>query len=1821
MSKIQKYISIILFSILALIFIPMTSVKAATLDEIKTLGPGAIGLTAGVSQYSLDGRNDLYCVNHSALLYYNRTSTYTVSKYVKIIGNQAYDANNQLMESTDEQTRTNERTINARLAYLVNRAEGYGNYKQRYYTQAQRGVYTYINEWFKTVGKHFGMDSWLDSANTSVGGLTTETINEMNSYVNSLGNSEVNTNAEEPVDNTNKDNIKVGMSYTTINGVNTTLYNIGPFNWTYTGTLQDLTVTDKENNPIDSSKIFISEYQGTTQNFINASDIKSGQDFYISIPEDSGIEGIRNVSATVKVSDASTIYTAELWFLTAGTTQRIMLAQPGTNTIPAEFNISTDITLDFAGNLKLIKLDADTKNRLPNVQFRFIYKNQYYTRTGGWSTNPNDPNVIWTTDGNGEITLTNIPVGTWTIEEVSNNNPGYEDAEIITDSGNTVNVKCYQFASRMEISREVILGVFRSTEGREKTANLNNTEFVRAAYLAILGRDADQEGLNGNVAILNSGRNQANEETVLANLYNSPEFKNKYQDTDQWRNTLITNLYENVLGRTPNANAELASWRWVLKGYTPYKVENKRKYGELNIKKIDKDTREELANVGFKFQSLDTGKYVYQNSNGEISYVDNIDSATEFITDINGNIHIQGLLIGTYRAYETKKANKFYADIQAVDISTEEELKVIENEYQVGNLKIEKVDEDNQNIKLENVEFTIRATSGKEQGKYVYINNGEAAYSTQRVTVKTNAQGLIEIKNLWIGTYEVTEVNNPNYGYVTDSTPEIAVIEKRKDTEYLKTNKLQYIKLSGYVFEDIQAEKQSRRNGLYRDDEFDVNDILVQGVKVRLKEGNTVLQETTTDSNGAYTFDNVLIDKLSSYYVEFEYDGLIYANTTPYLDKDNGGKASEGTLRNTFNNRFATVENGGANNLAAVKDAQGNTVYNVEYTLNPNEASATIGNTSQCTITANTSNAGYTIEYTRGSGEKEIRNINLGIYKRTQADLAMMQDLDQVKIEIAGYGHIYKYANRFEHLEGDGMDYTQDSWNVGVRYKNPYNQLIYTRPIYNSDANYEDENEENELKVALTYKIAIRNEETITGKVNQVVDYFDKRYEIAGIGTSINEETGAIADPLNYVEDTSYSSSTYKKVIINTDILVQASTSNSDETAKRETAKYIYIQFNLSRENVLNLLNEAKINNNDTSRLPNLENIAEITSYTSYSDAQGTTLYAALDKDSVPQNTTPGTTQTYEDDTDTAPTIAITIANARQVSGTIFEDNADETSLSEKNIRQGNGTLDEGENAIGGVKVELVEVDDQGNVTDTVAKVFDEQANNGNGAWTDAECTAETTQDGNYTITGYIPGRYAIKYTWGDGTYKIVDGTQEQYTDMVENYKATNLSQATYESEASNNKFYRDANESEIRTSHALDDYETRKQIDEQLNEHYQVDENGEIVTDENGNPIVEEGYNHNTQVTINEMTSTTPELEFQVEYDDNDLTTITYSRITDRVAFKVDHIDFGIIRRPVQSVNFVKTLSKIRITLANGQVLIDATIDDEGNLQGETGGYLSYVKPIKENGITVQNGYLRAELDTELIQGSTVEMEYKLRTENTSNADYTSEGFYNFSEDYYNNLSNGEELKNQDIITITPSRIIDYLDPKSVYKQGDATNEEYRWRQATLQDLKDMHLVASNVIKALEDGKYQYEQNGQIYEEELDMPQIFTTDYLDTTTLKPVRIENGQKRQAEGGDVYMVVEKVLNTAEDANFTNQAELSLIDKPGGSKIPPTPGNYIPNKNPQEEDEDTSEEVMITPNTGADRNYVLPITIGIVAVVIVGVGIILIKRKVVGRGKDT
>jgi len=987
------------------------------------------------------------------------------------------------------------------------------------------------------------------------------------------------------------------------------------------------------------------------------------------------------------------------------------------------------------------------------------------------------------------------------------------------------------------------------------------------------------------------------------------------------------------------------------------------------------------------------------------------------------------------------------------------------------NLEIYKVDSRNEKLPLVGVGFILQ---NKEMNKYVKQTNGTLSYVDNKndaTEFMTDSDGKIKIENLIMGTYVAYETKNPNYGYVIeDEGIEIPVSE----TVITIKNVQKYIKLSGYIWKDVHEGKQTVRNDLYKDGDYDENDESFNGITVRLKDkdGNT-LKETKSSENGLYNeitggeyiFEDVEIEKLADYYIEFEYDGLIYQSVAININKNNGSKSTDKVERDVLDKNFTSVEATGENRVNV------NNKYSIGYT-NTQDHVAKINDSSSCIIHAKTNDAGYNIANYFKPGTKEIRYINLGLYEKPQADLAIANDLENVNVGVNGYWHIYKYGKR---LNDSGMiPDNSDSWNVGVKFKNSYTGT-YKRAVYESDVNYQTNDKSKEMQVYLTYKIAIRNESSYLTKANSIVNYFDNRYELVAAGTGIDGQNN-ITGNLNIASNGKYNDE-YNKAIIDTNTVIKSGESN-----------YLYVQYKLDREAVLQI-----INNKET-----LYSTVEINSYTVYKDNNGNTV-AAVDVDSVPGNMKIGNVDTYEDDTDAAPPVQLELTDARKIAGTVFVDSTT-GELKTGEIRQGNGQFDNGENTVSGVKVTLHEL------------------NNSIG---DIETT--TDANGNYEFAGYIPGQYTITYTWGDKDYKV------QY------YKGT-----VYDSSRNQNnkEWYKDA--VDTRKTDAIDNYEERKAIDKEVAN----------ITNHTVGEEVSKAYNgEQSAITITKMNSVTPTIEFGVEYE----TTVT-DGTADKVEFIVKNVDFGIVERARQQLDLQKRVSTFKVTLANGQVLADAKVTEDGKLEGTTN-HMTYMGP-STNG----KGYVKLEVDSELIEGATLEVGYEIKAINQSEVDYMSENYYKYG------------IKEGNIATLTPSAVVDYLDKNL----GFVEDNNRDWKQITSEDLEKL-----NAVKV---GDTEYLNNKKIL-------------YTEATAkaLKPT----------ENVLVGLNVSKLLTSSEDLTFNNDAEVAKITPPGNPPVvPPEYPPVVP-----------AEDIIIVPSTGANMNYLLPTIVGMVSLVILGVGVFVIKKKVI------
>lgn len=1110
------------------------------------------------------------------------------------------------------------------------------------------------------------------------------------------------------------------------------------------------------------------------------------------------------------------------------------------------------------------------------------------------------------------------------------------------------------------------------------------------------------------------------------------------------------------------------------------------------------------------------------------------------------------------------------------------------------------------------------------------------------------------------------------------SSGEFAVTEDKENNvcEIKVTNKQKWVKLSGFVWLDDSGSKggdAKDNNNLFKtpNDGTDASDLLFDGIQVRVMDGNTgtiakdkngndlvtttgqvnrteenpgYLENEGHNGHGQYLFKDVEIDKLHNYYIEFTYDGLNYTNVLSYNEDvskvnpwpNNASKAKESEQgRANLNEKYAIIKNDGAYNSNNEKTINlGDNDYEVEnyeegkpkkistytgyresnYDYKYDESWIAVNkdkldlNNVPYSIQANTNETGYKLktdfnksEKTDGFqwGETEVQYINLGLKTRYKPWIQLGKDIDNVKVSINGKNHIYQYSSRY-----NNENPTEEDANVGVKFKDNFSG-DYLQAVYQADYNYVNENKlDNELKVYVTYDLNMKQfNQNLQANVNSIVDYFDQTYVREGIdykdyikvyyketdenGNFIKDENGQeIEKEITDWKVENYTNS-YKKLSIN----------NNTRLDKNGVEKHVFITFQLSRGQIKDILRGK--NEGDTAE-EILDNVAEITSY-SILDDKGKT-YAAVDQYSRPENCDPENENTFELDTSSSPGLQLEVANAREMKGTVFIDNHDSEKykgnpdeIMTGQIRQGNGIYDEGEATVDNVTVEIrkANIDEEtGEVTPgDIVQVFDSTSNKEEEKENWIDSTTQTGKDnigaGNFYISNYIPGDYVITYTWGGQTYVYKEGKTRTIT--VQDYKGTIYPEPNRQIEhledGDKKRWWHvsiDENGNKVsenpeykRYTDAIDDYQQRIDIDNQI-----------LKIDKDTNDTINNAYDKekkNDNETITTMQSTTPLMKIGVEFDSTFSEDLTESRF----AYCINDIDFGIIERAKQELALKKRISKMKVTLANGQVIADLTVDKNGKLDGEFKG-ITYMKPDDNNSQESKYGFIRLELDNELIQGTKLEVQYEIEVTNNSERDYIPKDgrealFYKYG------------IKdNQEEVTMSPTGIIDYLDNSwSFDMQASENNEKWQVLKVNDDSGRFKELVKENV--------YNISNNENTIGEKM----ILYTEALKDEKIKP---ENSKS-------IYLDVSKILTTTNDISLNNEIEEVTITRTGGPTLPPTPGNYVPGTGPQETDEGQAETAVVTPATGEDLNYIIPIVVGTTALIILGAGIIIIKKKVI------
>ena len=559
------------------------------------------------------------------------------------------------------------------------------------------------------------------------------------------------------------------------------------------------------------------------------------------------------------------------------------------------------------------------------------------------------------------------------------------------------------------------------------------------------------------------------------------------------------------------------------------------------------------------------------------------------------------------------------------------------------------------------------------------------------------------------------------------------------------------------------------------------------------------------------------------------------------------------------------------------------------------------------------------------------------------------------------------------------------------------------------------------------------------------------------------------------------------------------------------------------------------------------------------------------------------------------------LGEQRVIKGNVFEDSQNNPVNATTNEKLGDGIYDyDNENYIDdeGVKVELLDAvpitgdNVVNNINDTDTEIAGLQPTSLYGVenYNAISKEAQTvTKDGYYEFIGVVPGKYYLRFTYGNGKQKICDVNGNPVSDSkvnIKNYKSTIVTSNTTKNaltgqDTKNGEWYKYLEGDKY--SVAVDNMQSVESAQKNMD----------------GRKLSEAQDNPTEAMAITAMTSIT--IENTIENEANN-STIEEMEGANRI---YKGFNFGIIKRPETSLVLNKLITNLRLVNTQGNVIFDGN-PEEGNLKGVND--LDYEK-------NSGSRFSRIEIDPNQLYGSTITISYTITITNNSDVNYYGRKYYWYGEDKVHQ------------VTVTPKDVRDYFDTTLTYislyeKENDKYDDEYN-------NVKTFEAVQENNTKSI-----------KIEEDEQDSTRKLVTingfNRLYTT-------QNSNNKSEDCQDFVRIIEQRLLSTNDDDMImlNTGVMTNVDS---TSIDPTqyqPGtipadadnsqdlnvvetfydNIIKDKDPTQVfafkslDLVSGTTVTITPPTGNDKiSPVLYIATGIISLAILTAGIVIIKKKV-------
>ena len=1552
------------------------------------------------------------------------------------------------------------------------------------------------------------------------------------------------------------------------------------------------------------------------------------------------------------------------------------IAGPITVMLKGANNTVTKIMLkDYRkiGNLTIEKVDKDDYNtKLGNVQFKVKNKDTGYyvvaqeTAEGqydipeqleGYVESEEEATIFVTHPTTGTISITGLDVGNYEIIEINNPNYGY------TVLPENISVTL------------VTSGTIATVENEKQTGNLT-----------IQKKDADSDDIKLEGVSFRIRKNlSAEDEEAIADFVDGKGDVNGngYLEEEDLSMTL----------RYVTGKLEL----------TAEQLEQADVNGDGEVDVVDmRLLMRKIQSVGYVvgMQSDESGNLTpIETVTGTVHFdnmttTNNPEEATTFITDAEGFIRIYNILIGEYVVEEISVGDHYgyYVDpnyvnweirnsdgeTTTVNNETSAIIEVVRqkstdttpeaanqgtdvadkataiNEKQTGNLKIQKKDADNDDMKLQGVSFRLRRVTSNEclgagyvigmqgdspsnatpietaTGTVYFANMTVTDNPEEATTFVTDEQGLIEIYNILIGEYVVEEISvGDNFGYdidpdyisweitnsngetstvnnstsatievvrqkSTDTTPEAADQGTENADQIVNKNTRKYIKIRGYAWEDRENpnDKESTKDYIWNDG---TGDKRLANVPVRLITANSEIITTVTDENGEYVFGNydedpnaepVEIDELVGAYIEFEYNGMSYqsvvVNTAfddPITETDRNGntitkytgstnKATDEALRDEFNNNYATIQGGEEADKQETKytdalNTNGEQTHTIRYNydVTKHESKVNYGDNAKKGYEGQNYpisyvDEQYTLQAVTDRDETNTYALCTGLTAEEIRQKAVVEIGGlNLGVEERQMPDLFVMQD-MEKVEISLDDYTH-TYQYAQRFEDPENYA--GGDPFNATVKFANKYRENSYSRDVYSSDVLYNKLEGNGNDKGLKIFVTYKLELLNESSSVYTNIRTLA---NYYDER------YENIVVRNE--EGQTLSYQEDSYHQNGLKRINIQadYAIPDGQSRTMTITYQLNNDAVNSLLNhtltLDSITEVASYSSYSDENYQIPYAGIDVDSAADTVVPeinenseigrvDITNTIEDDTDKAPSLIINLKEGRKIEGNVWEDSAIQDLLElSGNDKERKG---DGKYAVGSENV----------VNDVHVELLAENAE-GNYELAklyqldgfeekSVDASTDTKGQGYYEFSGVIPSKYVIRYTYGDDSI-IVDPSGNTVKNVdPDSYKST---------------IYRGGN------AIAEGDYwwykeETGEGIDRfsDAKDSFAIQEDGIRIDDIIGARTSQDNdINYGTateSALLEEITAETAQFEIEIDYDFDQENVSTYSDdVNNRLQFIFDNFDFGIIERPKQELEIAKEVANIQITLANGTTLINGDPRSQ-NLSGVR--YLD-------------NGEIYIEIDNEIIQGATMTLTYEISVDNTRcEVDYSDENYY-----IYGTIPANKE----DVYKV--ASIVDMYDylPDDMVFQDELSNN---WEKIEIADSDKGTILSEEVYEAVKGSQNVIHLTTPIFED----------------------MEPGTVRSTADVNSNIIVSRQLSTQSD-DLTYENDIEIIKLKGRLPDNSIPGNYDPTTNTPNEPDDSYASVTITAPTGENRQYILYGALGISLLIIVGVGIVFIKKKV-------